>query len=381
MTSRKYLRQFLSKDLANIQEIKTLEENRIDILIKRISEFLATSKLQNIDNSNVTSQQFRRIALEAAINFVSFYPMLKHTPASLRNLFSVPTRQDRKKGRYSTQYLRDKAEVIGRKPDWKTLNSLKSKLQSINLRSQFLKNYRAVLIDYIENDVQKRDLPLPPVVHERNDHTDFSINRLKAYFSTFPQVTTIFEAEPSIDGESTPDLILKLNNSVIWWFELKEWEDFELILKPAYQVIRYLIEAGNVIFWVEGSHNTFFDDLPEIFPVSAIIEKLKYHMRILKDREAELRDEYSAFWKIGKILRRKFTTGEKAVYLTILDEITAEKLGLLYAEKKAGKTLLKMLVEDLKPSEKICKTNFTFNKLLNPQLPTILIQKNFQWDE
>ncbi len=381
MSSRKYLRQFLSNDLANIQEIKTLEDNRIDVLIKRISEFVSSSKLQAIDNSNVTTKQFRKIVLEAAVNFISFYPMLKHTPASLRNLFSVPTRQDRKKGRYSTQYLRDKAEGIGRKPDWKSLDVLKNKLKSINLRSPFLKNYRAVLVDYIEKDIQKRDLPLPPVIHERNDHTDFSINRLKSFFSTFPQVTNIFEAEPSINGESTPDLILKLDNSLIWWFELKEWEDFELILKPAYQVIRYLIEARNVIFWVEGLHDTFFDDLPEAFPVSVIIEKVKYHMRILKDREAELRGEYRAFWKIGKILRRKLTTEEKAVYLTILDEITAEKLGLLYAEKKAGKTLLKILVENLKPSEKIHKTSFSFEKLLDPQLPTILIQKNFPWDE
>ncbi|MFX0061456.1 MAG: hypothetical protein ACFFC7_04660 [Candidatus Hermodarchaeota archaeon] len=381
MASRKYLRQYLGKDLANIQEIKTLEENRIDVLIKRISEFVSSSKLQVINNSNVTSQQFRRVVIEAAINFISFYPMLKHTPASLRNLFSVPTRQDRKKGKYSTQYLRDKAEAIGRKPDWKTLNTLKSKLTSLNLRSPFLRTHRAVLVDYIENDILKRDLPLPPAIHERNDHTDFSINRLKSFFSTFPQVTSILEAEPSINGESTPDLILKLNDSIVWWFELKEWEDFELVLKPAYQVIRYLIEAGNVIFWIEGLHNTFFDDLPEIFPVSMIIEKVKYQLRILKDREAELRGEYRAFWKIGKILHRKLTTEEKAVYLTILDEITAEELGLLYADKKAGKTLLKMLVENLKPSEKILKTSFSFEKLLDPQLPTILIQKNFQWNE
>ncbi len=72
----------------------------------RLNEFSAIETL----NWNVPDRKlFRAVAVAAGIQFVREYPMLYHTPNSLRACFGMPTRTDRKKGRFSSIFYRNEA--------------------------------------------------------------------------------------------------------------------------------------------------------------------------------------------------------------------------------------------------------------------------------
>jgi hypothetical protein len=99
-TVLKRIRTYLEKNPLQMKGVRSFKKNRLNALIKRLDEFSPIETLRwNVPDRKL----FRDVGIAAGIHFVRQYPSLYHTPNSLRACFGVPTRGDRKKGRYSRQ--------------------------------------------------------------------------------------------------------------------------------------------------------------------------------------------------------------------------------------------------------------------------------------
>ena len=105
-TVLKRIKGYLRNNPSEMKGVRGLQKNRLDGLIIRLNEFSPIETLRwNIPDRAL----FRDVALAAGIQFVRQYPMLYHTPNSLRACFGMPTRTDRKKGRFSSIFYRNEA--------------------------------------------------------------------------------------------------------------------------------------------------------------------------------------------------------------------------------------------------------------------------------
>ena len=89
------IKSYLKKNPSETKGVRSFDKNRVEALIKRLDEY---SPIETINWNLPDRKLFREIALAAGIQFVRQYPMLYHTPNSLRACFGMPTRTDRKKG-------------------------------------------------------------------------------------------------------------------------------------------------------------------------------------------------------------------------------------------------------------------------------------------
>ena len=100
------IRNYLRNNPTELKGVRGFHKNRLEGLIQRLDEFSPIETL----NWNVGDRVlFREVALSAGVTFVRQYPFLYHTPNSLRACFGMPTRTDRKKGRYSSIFYRNEA--------------------------------------------------------------------------------------------------------------------------------------------------------------------------------------------------------------------------------------------------------------------------------
>ncbi|MFX0211529.1 MAG: hypothetical protein ACFFDT_36465, partial [Candidatus Hodarchaeota archaeon] len=164
--------------------IRGFQKNREKVFLNRIEEFNGFLISENITNDG---RLFHHVALQAALNFIAQYPNIDHTPSSLRALFSVPTRRNRKKGKHSGKALRDQAMALKINSDISAYDSLLVKIHHTEVGDSLL-NAKKSLLRKLEEIIQRSSPPFHPQNLE-NDHSEQDLNRTIDYISSIiPEV-------------------------------------------------------------------------------------------------------------------------------------------------------------------------------------------------
>ncbi|MFW9916341.1 MAG: hypothetical protein ACFFGZ_12110 [Candidatus Thorarchaeota archaeon] len=333
------LQEFLDSSKASSYEVKALWSSRSKALSDRLSYF--HPELERVGN-NWTINEVRHWGLKAAISFIRQTPYLQHTPASLRALFSVPTRSHRKKGKHSSTSLRQRAKELGYCPDWSILEALLHSIDKISSKSPAIAELLLNRIDAI----RKRPIDLSMPEWEPG-HSIKSLKRLeKLLIKTFRGIT-VSQAEKPLQSELTPDLILRCEQGEIF-VELKEWEsNFQLFFKPALQVFRYALSADAVIFVLAGNPPTLFDALQGTWTGSELLEKVKKSIENAKNRKMvneSFRKDIFDF--LRNLASDSLTIPEICTLITIAEEILGEELGISAMEYSSARKLQVLLGEN-----------------------------------
>lgn len=332
------LQAFLDSSKTSFHEVKALWSSRSKALSDRLAFFHPElESAGNIWNIN----EVRHWGLKAAISFIQQTPYLHHTPASLRALFSVPTRSHRKKGKHSSPSLRRRAKKLGYCPDWSILEGLSHSIHKIRSKNPTIAELLLIRIDAI----QKRPIDLS-IPEWESGHSAKSLERLEKLLINIFGGVSVSQNERPTESELTPDLILRSEQGVIF-VELKEWEsNFQLFFKPGLQVFRYALIADAVIFVLVGDPPTIFDDLQGTWTGSELLEKLKIHIGDAKSRKIineNFRKDIFDFLK--NLASYSLTIPEICTLITIAEEILGEELGISVMEYSSARKLQTLLGE------------------------------------
>ncbi|MFX0182666.1 MAG: hypothetical protein ACFE95_06235 [Candidatus Hodarchaeota archaeon] len=337
------IKNYLRKNPTELKGVRSFKKDRLNALIQRLDEFSPIETLRwNVPDRKL----FRDVAVAAGIHFVRQYPSLYHTPNSLRACFGMPTRTDRKKGRFSSIYFRNEAFERQLRPRTEDLDELQT---IINNKEQF-KNEVAILNRYIENAKQRGyidDLLEAP----ESDHSNKSIDNLRLFLEQY-DFSDLQEASEAVEEDE--DRLQDLNGVVLapdligsWkekecWIELKEYRELKFNSKVVFQVFRYLYQNPFVI-------------LISISPLPSFVQLLeqknwnaeslhnwgfKHQTRMQADlsRWNETRDSYK---KLGRSF--ELTPRQETLLLTLTNEIVTREIGLISTELRGIEKFLDLV--------------------------------------
>lgn len=337
------IKTYLYKNPTELKGVRSFKKDRVDALIQRLDEFSPIETLRwNVPDRKL----FREVAVAAGIHFVRQYPSLYHTPNSLRACFGMPTRTDRKKGRFSSIYFRNEAFERQLRPRTKDLDELQT---IINKNEQF-KNEVAILNRYIENAKQRGyidDILETP----ESDHSNKSIDNLRLFLEQY-DFGDLQEASEAIEEDE--DRLQDLNGVVLapdligsWkekecWIELKEYRELKFNSKVVFQVFRYLYQNPFVIL-ISISPLPSFEQLLEqqIWNAESLLNwGFKHQARMQADlsRWNETRDSYK---KLGRSF--ELTPRQETLLLSLTNEIVTREIGLVSTELRGIEKFLDLV--------------------------------------
>jgi hypothetical protein len=337
------IKSYLRKNPTELKGVRSFKKDRVDALIQRLDEFSPIETLRwNVPDRKL----FREVAVAAGIHFVQQYPSLYHTPNSLRACFGMPTRTDRKKGRFSSIYFRNEAFERQLRPRTEDLDELQT---IINNDEQF-KNEVAILNRYIENAKQRGyidDILEAP----ESDHSNKSIDNLRLFLEQY-DFSDLQEASEA--GEEDEDRLQDLNGVVLapdligsWkekecWIELKEYRELKFNSKVVFQVFRYLYQNPFVIL-ISISPLPSFEQLLEqqIWNAESLLNwGFKHQTRMQADlsRWNETRDSYK---KLGRSF--ELTPRQETLLLSLTNEIVTREIGLVSTELRGIEKFLDLV--------------------------------------
>ncbi|MFX0116686.1 MAG: hypothetical protein ACFFB3_19215 [Candidatus Hodarchaeota archaeon] len=363
------LRDFLETSNSASHEIKTIWSSKVEALTDRLNYFCT-------DLDSATSRwdvrSVRYWGLKAAISFIQLTPYLYHTPASLRALFTVPTRSQRKKGKYSSANLRRIAKKRGFCPDWSILDKLEAQINKIHHKHS---DMAELLLDRIEN-AKKRSIDFI-AAEWASDHSTESLKRLEELLTNIFPDTVISESKCIEEYELTPDLILRANDAIIY-VELKEWEsDFQLLFKPTLQIFRYGLNADAVIFVLVGNPPTIFDELQGTWTGLELLKKLEEPINTAKTRiKGNESFRKACFMFLKNLDANSLEIPEICTLITIIEEILGEELGISAMEYSSAREL-QMLLENVS-STQITIRNCSMNRCNGLNLSDIIEKGKIQ---
>ncbi|MHA1942572.1 MAG: hypothetical protein ACW97P_12770, partial [Candidatus Hodarchaeales archaeon] len=171
------IRKYLQKNPNELKGVRGFQKNRLEGLIQRLDEFSPIETLRwNVPDRTL----FREIGLGAGVQFVRQYPFLYHTPNALRACFGMPTRTDRKKGRYSSIFYRNEAVERQLRPRLEDLEEVQQITN--NHQNKEYSHLLPILNSYIERAKHRKyaeDLIEAP----ESDHSEDSIGKLHQFYS------------------------------------------------------------------------------------------------------------------------------------------------------------------------------------------------------
>jgi hypothetical protein len=323
---------------------------------------------------------YRESAIAAGIHFIRQYPMMFHTPNSLRACFGMPTRSDRKKGRYSSIFLRNEAIERKLRPKIPDLEELKTIITEKNLNGNFqgIATIESHLDRIIQREFREEEIQKPI-----SDHHPKSIEHLKRFltdkgFKDLQEHSEIENEETLQDNDGVllaPDIV-GLFQERECWIELKEYRDQRFNSKVLFQVFRYL-QQNPLVFLVTTSKLPSFSRLLEQqeWTRQSLKKWGRYQQHRLNTGFSSWNLEQTKFFQYGASLN--LTPRLEAVYLTIVGEVIKEELGVLGTEINGIQKFLKLL--PLLPKE---IRVFNFDTLLKddleiPSNSTILIKMDY----
>ena len=376
----KRIRNYLRNHPNELKGVRGFQKNRLEGLIHRLDEFSPIETLNWRANDRTL---FREVALAAGVTFVRQYPFLYHTPNSLRACFAMPTRTDRKKGRYSSIFYRNEAVSRQLRP---RINDLEELQTVINQEedSEF-KELLPTLNRYIEY-ARNRKYAEEIIETPESDHSPESIEGLRMFLSRLGfinllEVSDIDDEEELQDHYGVvlaPDLVGRWKD-LDWWVELKEYRGLKFNSKVIFQVFRYLYHTPYVI-------------LVSISPLPAFSELVQQQewtsnelRKWAKGKENELNQRISNWTNMRKIYqefgrRLNLSTRFEALLLAITNEIVTREIGLAGTELRGIEKFLDLIMRFEKPITILNLDDFTKKNYQELPSPLLLLKMDFSQD-
>ncbi|MHA2203180.1 MAG: hypothetical protein ACW991_05775 [Candidatus Hodarchaeales archaeon] len=327
------IRSYLRKNPEELKGVRNIQKNRLDGLMKRLDEFSPIETLRwNVPDRKL----FREVALAAGIQFVREYPMLYHTPNSLRACFGMPTRTDRKKGRFSSIFYRNEAVERQLRPRIEDLKNLQSKVYQTT-EGEFSKEID-ILNRYIKRAIHRRyidDILDTP----ESDHSEKSIGNLRKFlekngFKDLREATDVTEEHlQDLDGIIlAPDMITQWKGKECW-IELKEYHELKFNFKVVFQVFRYLHQNPFVLL-ISTSPLPSFSQLLEqkIWTAKTLREWAIQKQNELQDHISGWNQTRNTYIELGR--KMKLNPRFETLFLVLTNEIVINEIGLAGTELK-----------------------------------------------
>jgi len=374
------IRNYLRNHPTELKGVRGFHKNRLEGLIERLDEFSPIETLRwNVPDRAI----FREVALAAGITFVRQYPFLYHTPNSLRACFAMPTRTDRKKGRYSSIFYRNEAVSRQFRPRLDDLDTLQS---IINQESESEFNDLLPTLNRYIDFARKRKYADDIIETPESDHSPDSINGLRVFLSQLGFINLLETSDIDNDEELqdhygvilAPDLVGRWKDHE-WWIELKEYRGLKFNSKVVFQVFRYLYHTPYVI-------------LVSISPLPAFTELVRQKEWVsgelktwAEEKEKELNERIHTWTNMRKVYQdfgRKLnlTTRIETLLLALTNEIVTREIGLAGTELRGIEKFLDLVMRFEKPITILDFDDFlTMNYDELPQ-PLLLLKMDFSED-
>lgn len=374
-TVLKRIKGFLHNNPSEMKGVKGLHRNRVYGLINRLNEFSPIETLNwNVPDRNL----FREVALAAGIQFVRQYPMLYHTPNSLRACFGMPTRTDRKKGRYSSIFYRNEAVERQLRPRIEDLTELHDIVEQII--DTTYSNKMKVLLRYIVRAKKRRyvdDILDTP----ESDHSEISIGNLRLFleehkFEKLNEANDLSEEHlQDLDGIIlAPDLVGQWRGKECW-IELKEYRELKFNSKVVFQIFRYLYQNPFVLLASTSSLPSFSQLLEQkIWTDKDLEEWAEAKKQDLLQQIGEWNQTRNTYINIGKSL--KLNPRLETLFLSITNEIVTREIGLAGTELKGIEKFID-LVNHFEEPISIYDFDDFYKQNLTPKEYTLLLKMNF----
>ncbi len=341
-TVLKRIRSYLRKNPKELKGVRSLEKHRLNALIQRLNEY---SPIETLRWNVPDRQLFREIALAAGIQFVRQYPFLYHTPNSLRACFGMPTRSDRKKGRFSSIFYRNEAVERQLRPKFEDLDDLEVKLQEYS--NSAYKEDIVLLVKYI-NIARNRRVIDDLLETPESDHSEESIEKLKDFlkvnnFINIKEAKDISEDHlEDLDGVIlAPDMIAYWHN-IECWIELKEYKELKFNSKVVYQVFRYLLQNPFVLLLSISPLPSFLELLENPHWNAQSLRNWGYkHQDRLNETIENWHHSRNTYMNLG--LELNLSPRFEALYLALTNEIVTREIGLAGTELRGIEKFLNIL--------------------------------------
>ena len=370
------VRRYLRQNPNELKGVRGFHRNRLEGLIQRLDEFALIESLPwNLPDRKL----FREIALAAGVQFVRQYPFLYHTPNSLRACFGMPTRTDRKKGRYSSIFYRNEAVERQLRPRIEDLESIQDIINS-DIDPEF-KELLPTLNNYIDR-AKRRKYAEDLIEAPESDHSEDSINVLRSFlteqgFEDLQEASDMEEEqlEDLYGVILAPDLVGNWKNQE-WWVELKEYHSLKFNSKVVFQVFRYLYHTPYVILASISPLAAFTDLIERETWVSADLHQWG------KGKEAELNERVN-FWTgmrktyqdFGRSL--ELTIRFEALLLALTNEIVTREIGLAGTELRGMEKFLDIVTKFDVPITIMDFDTFLTRNIMELPKPLLLLKMDF----
>lgn len=351
-TILKRIKSYLRRNPEEMKGVRSFRKNRLEELIRRLNEFSPIETLRwNVPDRRL----FREVALAAGIQFVREYPMLYHTPNSLRACFGMPTRQDRKKGRFSYIFYRNEAVERQLRPRFEDLDDLQD--MGIQIDNERFAAEVKTLNRYIKRAKHRRyvdDILDTP----ESDHSNKSIGNLRRYleengFENLQEATdSTDEHLQDLDGVVlAPDLIGQWKGRECW-IELKEYRELKFNSKVIFQVFRYLYQNPFVLL-ISTSPLPSFTQLMEqhSWTAKTLHGWANQQQKLLQDRITGWNETRNTYRDLGRTLQ--LNPRYEALFLALTNEIVTSEIGLAGTELKGIEKFID-LVDNFQGEITIC---------------------------
>ncbi len=325
------VRNYLRQNPDELKGVRGFHRNRLEGLIQRLDAFSPIETLRwNVPDRAI----FREIALGAGIQFVRQYPFLYHTPNSLRACFGMPTRTDRKKGRYSSIFYRNEAVERQLRPRLEHLDQVHEIInQTPDPEFQEL---LPTLNKYIGR-ARRRKYAEDLIVAPESDHSEESVTALQKFLTDLG-FKDLKEASDMEDEQLedlygvilAPDMTGKWKNAE-WWVELKEYRGLKFNSKVVFQVFRYLYHTPHVILMSISPLQAFTELIvQEKWTSDELHEWGQQKEDTLTERINSWTDMRRVYQEFGRTL--KLSTQQEALLLALTNEIVTREIGLAGTE-------------------------------------------------
>ena len=376
-TVLKRVRSYLRKNPKELKGVRSLDKNRLKSLIQRLNEY---SPIETLRWNVPDRQLFRDVAVAAGIQFVRQYPFLYHTPNSLRACFGMPTRTDRKKGRFSSIYFRNEAFEQQLRPKIDDLDALEEKLKTSEV-PEYAEDI-ILLMKYI-NIARNRRVIEDILETPESDHSEESIEKLRNYllelnFTNLKEAKEISEEHlEDLDGVVLAPDMIAFWKDVECWIELKEYKELKFNSKVVFQVFRYLLQNSFVF-------------LLSISPLPSFVELLEsnsWNAKSLRDWGYKHQDRLNGiiekwhharntYMKLGMSL--DLNPRFEALYLALSNEIVTREIGLAGTELRGIEKFLNILPNFGDDEITICDFKTFFDKGQSPANYCLVLKMDYE---
>ncbi len=339
------IKKYLIRNPSEMKGVRSFGGNRVKAVIKRLDEY---SPIETIKWNLPERKLYREVALAAGIHFVRQYPMLYHTPNSLRACFGVPTRTDRKKGRFSSIFYRNEAVERQLRPQTSDLDLLRTQIN--RTKGSNFSNEIDLLNEYIEK-AKRRKYAEEIIETPESDHSPENIKNLMLYLTNFGFLNLYEASELNQANEKqledlngvllAPDLIGTLGERECW-IELKEYRELKFNSKVLFQIFRYLYQISFVVLITISPLRSFVQLLEKKqWSVNDLREWALLHYKKIQDDLQSWIKIRKTFYDLGKILN--LNARLEAIYISLTNEIVTREIGLAGTELNGMEKFLEIL--------------------------------------